>query len=62
MQAEMGDVGYLRIETAEDRDAVVGILFRNGYTVSPMRRKRSGRSYEYYVKYELRNREMEEEE
>ena len=30
---------------------VVAILYKNGYSVSPIRRKKNGRSYEYFVKY-----------
>ena len=58
MTAEIGDVGYLRIGNAEDRAAVAEILYKNGYTVSPARKKK-GKSFEYYVRYEIRDMEEE---
>lgn len=60
MDDEMNEIGYLRIENKDDREKIASVLFRNGYTVSTVRRKRNGRSYEYYVKYEMRSKEMEE--
>lgn len=44
--------GYLRIANEADRAEVANILYRNGYTVRPIRFKKDGKSYEYFVKYE----------
>jgi len=46
------DCGYLRIANEGDRAEVANILYRNGYTVRPVRFKKDGKSYEYFVKYE----------
>lgn len=62
MPGEIGDVGYLKIESADDRATIAAILFKHGYTISTVRRKRNGKAYEYYVKYELRSREWKESE
>lgn len=43
--------GVLRISNEADRMTVVAILYKNGYSVSPIRRKKNGRSYEYFIKY-----------
>lgn len=43
--------GYLRIAKEEDRATVATILYKNGYSVSPVRIKRNGKTYEYYVKF-----------
>lgn len=45
--------GCLKISNEEDRRAVATILFKNGYTVHPVRCKKNGKTYEYFVKYEL---------
>ena len=52
--------GYLKISSKEDREAVAAILFRNDYTVGIARRKKDGKSFEYFVKYEMRDRDMED--
>lgn len=57
---EIGDTGYLRIDGSEERIKVAAVLLQNGYTVSVVRRKRNGKSFEYFLKYELKSREMEE--
>lgn len=49
--SELGSIGYLKISSEADRAAVATILFRNGYTVSSVRRKKNGKTYEYFVKY-----------
>ena len=59
---EIGEIGYLKIDNGEDRAKVAGILFNNGYTVSIARRKKNGKTYEYFVKYELKPREIDENE
>lgn len=43
--------GVLRISNEADRMTVVAILYKNEYSVSPIRRKKNGRSYEYFIKY-----------
>lgn len=45
--------GCLKIGNEEDRKAVASILYKNGYSVAPVRCKRNGKTYEYFVKYEL---------
>ena len=52
--------GYLRISNEADRATVATILYRNGYTVQNVRKKRNGKAYEYYVKYEIRENNIEE--
>ncbi len=47
------DTGFLRIASENDRTTVASILFNNGYTVKKVRRKKNGKTYEYFVKYEL---------
>lgn len=49
----MGNPIYLKIDRKEDREAVAVILYRNGYRVEPARLKNK-KSYEYYVRCELR--------
>ncbi len=49
---ELCQNGYLRISNETDRAAVATLLFKNGYRVSQVRRKRNGKTYEYFVKYE----------
>ena len=60
MPGEIGDSGYLRIDSEADRATVATILFNNGYTVSKVRQK-IGRSYQYLVKYEMNPKDIEEE-
>lgn len=52
----MGDVkecGYLRINNEADRISVASVLYKNGYTVRPVRKKKNGKSYEYFLFYQL---------
>ena len=44
--------GILRVSNEADRMTIVSILFKNGYSTVPVRRKK-GRSNEYYVRYDL---------
>lgn len=46
------DAGCLRISNEADRVTVASILFNNGYSVQKLRRKKNGKTYEYFVKYE----------
>ena len=39
----------LRIGNESDRVTVASILYKNGYEVKPVRRKKNGKSYEYFV-------------
>ena len=47
------NVGYLKIPNKDQRITVASILFEHGYTVSMARTKKNGKTYEYYVKYEI---------
>jgi len=49
----LGDRGYLKIGNEADRVTVASILYKNGYTTRPVRRKKNGKNYEYFVRYEL---------
>ncbi len=55
------NVRYLRIENKADRVTVASILFDNGYSVQPVRRKKNGKSFEYLVKYWVGKRDIDEE-
>lgn len=48
---ENSQVRYLKIGNEADRVTVASILFRNGYSVQPVKQKKDGRSNEYLVKY-----------
>lgn len=50
---EPGSYGYLKIKNEADRAEVATILYKNGYTVRPARRKKNGKTYEYYVAYQI---------
>lgn len=50
---EIGSCGVLKIGNEADRVTVASILYKNGYTVKPVRRKKNGKSYEYYVSYRM---------
>lgn len=41
------EVFYLKIGSEADRVTVASILFRNGYSVQPVKQKKDGRSNEY---------------
>ena len=58
--ANLYEKGYLAIGKEEDRILVASILYKNGYSVSPTRIKRDGKSYTYLVGYELKNRDLKE--
>ncbi len=58
---EEKNVRYLRIENKADRVTVASILFDNGYSVQPVRRKKNGKSFEYLVKYWIGKRDIDEE-
>lgn len=49
---DVKDAGYLRIASESDRVTVASILFNNGYSVQKARRKKNGKTYEYFVRYE----------
>lgn len=57
----LGTHGYLKIGNEADRVTVASILFKNGYSVSPVRKKKNGKTYEYYVEYEIKPTEIPEE-
>lgn len=50
---ETGERGYLRVGNEADRVTIASILYKNGYTVRPVRRKKNNKSYEYYVYYQM---------
>ena len=54
--------GYLKIDTKEDQAIVANVLFKNGYTVQRVRGKKNGKSYEYFIKYEMNPLDMIDEE
>jgi len=56
----IGDSGYLRIEGKDDRVLVASILYKNGYTVQKVRRKKNQKTYEYLVKYDTNSEEVQE--
>lgn len=45
------EMGLLKISNEADRVTVASILYKNGYEVKPVRKKKNGKSYEYYVGY-----------
>ena len=57
----MGDLaarGFLDIPKEEDRLTIAAILYKPGYTVSPKRVKKDGRSYKYLVFYEKQGQDV----
>ena len=60
----MGDLatkGYLDIPKEEDRLTIASILYKHGYTVSPKRVKKDGRSNKYLVYFEKQSIDVSEE-
>lgn len=57
MAEDLASRGTIRIKSEADRVAVATILYKNGYTVRPVRSKKNGNSYEYYVEYTTRSME-----
>lgn len=55
------DKGHLLIDSKEDRATVAEILYKNGYTVSPVRFKKNGKTFTYLVGYEMRDSDIKEE-
>ena len=53
--------GLLKIGNEADRVTVASILYKNGYSVSPVRKKKNGKTYEYFVSYEMRSPAFNEE-
>ena len=43
------DLILLKIANEADRVTVASILFKNGYEVKTVRKKKNGKSYEYFV-------------
>ena len=41
--------GYLKIGNEEDRKAVASILYKNGYSVAPVRCKRNGKRFSFIL-------------
>lgn len=57
---EIYEKGYLAIDSKEDRAIVAQILFNNGYTVFPAKKKKDGRANLYLVGYERRDINMKD--
>ena len=55
-----GSKGFIRIAKEEDRIIVAQVLLKNGYTISPKRMKKDGKSYVYLLGYELLDANLEE--
>lgn len=45
------EYGLLKIGNEADRVTVASILYKNGYEVKPVRLKKNGKSYEYFVAF-----------
>ena len=45
------DMSLLKIGNEADRVTVAAILFKNGYEVKTVRKRKNQKSYEYYVGY-----------
>ncbi len=58
--AEAKKAFYLRIANQQDRVTVASILYNNGYSVAPAKRRKNSKSYEYLVKYWIGQQEAEE--
>ncbi len=56
------EVHYLRIANQADRVTVASILYNNGYSVQPVKRrkKKNQKSFEYLVKYWLEPQEVDD--
>ena len=61
MGNESGQAGALKIGNEADRVTVASILYKNRYSVSPVRKKKNGKTYEYFVAYEMRSPDVNEE-
>lgn len=57
----VNDKGYVKIANEADRLTVAAVLIKNGYTVTPLRRKR-GSTWEQLLGYERRGRDLTEDE
>lgn len=54
----MGEHGFLKIGNEADRVTVASILYKNGYSVSPVRKKKNGKTYEYYVEFSIKDQDI----
>ena len=50
----------MRIANQADRVTAASILYANGYSVQPVRRKKNGRSYEYLVKFWIGQQDVDD--
>ena len=57
---ELDSLGYLKIANEADRITVASILYKNGYAVKPVRTKKNGKTYEYYVQFKKVNYKAQE--
>lgn len=60
MRMDVSAKGFIRIAEKEDREIVARILYKNGYTVSPARMKKDGKTYIQLVGYELGTKTIQE--
>lgn len=51
--------GLLKIGNENDRATVATILFKNGYAVETVRKKKNGKTNEYFVGYSLPQQKAE---
>lgn len=58
--ADSNQASYLKIANQADRVTVASILYANGYSVQPVRRKKNGRSHEYLVKFWIGQQDVED--
>lgn len=52
MDVDIAKEGYIKISKLEDRATIAEILYRNGYSIVPAKKK-SSRSFEYFLHYRL---------
>lgn len=56
----LGQSGFIRVTNREERMMVANILFREGYTVRPVRTKINGKNYDYLIHYEMQSQVVED--
>lgn len=53
MSAELTEHGFLRIKNEADRVTVASILYKNDYSVSPIKKAKNGRTYDYFIEFSV---------
>ncbi len=56
--ADLAAKGYLDIPKEEDRLTIASILYKHGYTVSPKKVRKDGRSNKYLVYFEKQSQDV----